>query len=126
MATRPISGNDDLRQLPRELILQLAPTRTFARQRLPRLSRIFGGAGPPAIWGRLVSAAFDAADVQGNILRGYRKPRVRHLMLEVADRTAARRWLAACMSGRDGVPQITTETPWTTKPDTCFNIGLDL
>jgi deferrochelatase/peroxidase EfeB len=73
-----------------------------------------------------VSAPFkEAADVQGNILRGYRKPHVRHLVLEVTDCTAARRWLAACISGRsDGVPQITTEAPWTTKPHTCFNIGL--
>jgi len=72
-----------------------------------------------------VSAVFDAADVQGNIVRGYRKPRLRHLVLEITDRIAARRWLAACTSGRrDGVPQITTEAPWTTKPDTCFNIGL--
>jgi len=72
-----------------------------------------------------VSAAFDAADVQGNIVRGYRKPRVRHLVLEVADRIAARRWLAASISGRDdAIPQITRETPWATKPDTCFNIGL--
>ena len=72
-----------------------------------------------------MSAVFDAADVQGNIVRGYRKPRLRHLVLEITDRIAARRWLAACTSGRrDGVPQITTEAPWTTKPDTCFNIGL--
>ena len=47
-----------------------------------------------------MSAAFNAADVQGNILRGYRKPRVRYLMLEVADRAAARRWLAASAIGR--------------------------
>jgi deferrochelatase/peroxidase EfeB len=73
-----------------------------------------------------VSAPFkEAADVQGNILRGYRKTHVRHLVLEVTDRAAARRWLAACISGRDGAPQITTEAPWgTTKPQTCFNIGL--
>jgi deferrochelatase/peroxidase EfeB len=73
-----------------------------------------------------VSAAFDAAaDVQGNILRGYRKPLVRYLVLEVADYTAARRFLADSTSGRSGVPQITTEAPWgTTKPATCFNIGL--
>ena len=51
----------------------------------------------------------DFADVQGNILRGYRMPRVRYLILEVADRSAARRWLAASISGGgDGVPQITT------------------
>lgn len=71
-----------------------------------------------------MSAVFKPADVQGNILRGYRKPRVRYLILEVADRAAARRWLAACTSGRDGVPQITTEEPWTTMPVTCFNIAL--
>jgi deferrochelatase/peroxidase EfeB len=71
-----------------------------------------------------VSAAFNAADVQGNIVRGYRKPRVRHLVLEVTDRNAARRWLAACTSGSGDVPQITSEAPWTTKPETCFNIGV--
>jgi deferrochelatase/peroxidase EfeB len=71
-----------------------------------------------------VSTAFNPADVQGNILRGYRKPRVRHLVLEITDRAAARRWLAACTSGGDGVAQITTEEPWETKPETCFNIGL--
>jgi deferrochelatase/peroxidase EfeB len=71
-----------------------------------------------------VSAVFDAADVQGNIVRGYRKPRVRHLVLEVADRSVARRWLAACTSGSGDVPQITSEAPWKTKPDTCFNIGV--
>jgi deferrochelatase/peroxidase EfeB len=68
---------------------------------------------------------FDLADLQGNILRGYRKPHVRYLILEVADRSAARRWLAASISGRDhGVPQITTGNWGAAKPDTCFNIGL--
>ena len=69
---------------------------------------------------------FDLADLQGNILRGYTsKPHVRYLILEVADRSAARRWLAASVSGRgDGVPQITTGNWGANKPDTCFNIGL--
>ena len=72
-----------------------------------------------------MSALFKAADVQGNILRGYCKPRVRYLILEVADRIAARRWLAASLSGRgEGVPQITTGDWGTAKPNTCFNIGL--
>lgn len=77
-----------------------------------------------------MSAAFDAADVQGNIVRGYRMPRARYLFLEVADPIKARRWLAATVSGsNNGVPQITTEARWTpkpgsTKPDSCFNIGL--
>jgi deferrochelatase/peroxidase EfeB len=69
---------------------------------------------------------FDLADLQGNILRGYTKmPYVRYLILEVADRIAARRWLAASISGRDhDVPQITTGNCGAAKPDTCFNIGL--
>lgn len=68
---------------------------------------------------------FNLADVQGNILRGYTgKPHVRHLILEVSDPVAARRWLAASVSGRDGVPQITTGDWGTNRPDTCFNIGL--
>src|SRR5215471_12827118 len=97
----------------------------FARQRLPGLSRIFGSSGTQTTGDRLVSAVFDLADLQGNILRGYRKPHVRYLILEVADRIAARRWLAASISGRDhGVPQITTGNWGAARPDTCFNIGL--
>ena len=65
------------------------------------------------------------AELQGNILRGYRKPYVRYLILEVGDPGAARRWLAASVSGRrDGVPQITPGDWGENKPDTCFNIGL--
>jgi deferrochelatase/peroxidase EfeB len=73
-----------------------------------------------------MSTPFNAADIQGNILRGYRKPRVRHLILEVADRTEARRWLAAGVSGRSDVPQITTQELRKTdaKPETTFNIGV--
>ena len=72
-----------------------------------------------------MSAAFEAAEVQGNILRGYRRLRVRHLVLEVVDRVAARNWLGATVSGQhDDAPQITAEAPWATKPDACFNIGL--
>ncbi|MEA2793397.1 MAG: hypothetical protein QOI87_777 [Bradyrhizobium sp.] len=73
-----------------------------------------------------MNAPFERADVQGNIVRGYRKPLVRYLVLEVVDRAAARHWLAASVSGAgNDVPQITTEAPWGhTKPDTCFNIGL--
>jgi deferrochelatase/peroxidase EfeB len=71
-----------------------------------------------------VSAVFKPDDVQGNIVRGYRKARVRHLVLEITGRDAARRWLVARVSGRDDVTQITPETTWTAKPDTCFNIGV--
>ena len=68
----------------------------------------------------------DLADLQGNILRGStKKPHVRYLILEVADPSAARRWLAASVSGRgDGVPQITSGDWGANRPDTCFNVGL--
>jgi deferrochelatase/peroxidase EfeB len=72
----------------------------------------------------MVSAMVDVADVQGNILRGYRHPRVRHLILAVADATEARAWLGATVSGAGGVPQVTSQAPWDEKPSTCFNIGL--
>jgi deferrochelatase/peroxidase EfeB len=72
-----------------------------------------------------VNAEFNRKDVQGNILRGYRSGLVRHLMLEVHDRAAARRFLGASVAGGNAdVPAITSETPWSRKPDACFNIGL--
>lgn len=72
-----------------------------------------------------MSAMFKLADLQGNILRGYtNKPHVRYLILEVVERSAARRWLADSVSGRNGVPQITSGDWGEKKPDTCFNIGL--
>src|SRR4029077_10935188 len=90
------------------------------------LTRIFGVSGQRTIGDRLVSAMFNLADLQGNILRGYtKKPHVRYLILEVAEPSAARRWLAASVSGRgDGVPQITSGDWGGNRPDTCFNIGL--
>jgi deferrochelatase/peroxidase EfeB len=72
----------------------------------------------------MVSAMFDVADVQGNILRGYRHSRVRHLILSVADAAEARSWLGATVSGTGSVPQVTSQAPWDEKPATCFNIGL--
>lgn len=68
---------------------------------------------------------FNAADVQGNIVRGYNYNRVRYLMLAVADLTAARQWLAViARGGKDGIPAITPEEQWDVRPATCFNIGL--
>lgn len=72
-----------------------------------------------------MSAAFDQSLIQGNILKGYRRSRVRHIVLAVTDRAAARRWLGASVSGHsEHVPQITSGAPWASKPDVCFNIGL--
>lgn len=59
----------------------------------------------------------DLADVQGNILRGYRASRVRHVLVHVADRGAARAWLASVA--------VTTAEDWgPTKPATCLNVGV--
>lgn len=66
---------------------------------------------------------FDPADVQGNILRGYRYARVRHVVLGVEDSACARDWLGHCTDGSDGHPQVTSEEHWTVKPASCFNLG---
>ena len=73
-----------------------------------------------------MSAGFNRNDVQGNILRGYRRKVVRHLILEVGDRAAARKFLGVSVAGGDAdVPGITSEAPWgDKKPPVCFNIGL--
>jgi deferrochelatase/peroxidase EfeB len=76
-----------------------------------------------------VIETLDIKDIQGNILRGYRRGVARNLILEVTDRAAARRFLAASVEGDDtDVPAITRERsqkwPEQHKPDFCFNIGL--
>jgi deferrochelatase/peroxidase EfeB len=70
-------------------------------------------------------ASPDLADVQGNILRGYRKPLVRHLVLGVADRSASGNWLLDA-TGRDPVTthQVTSAEPWDYKPPTCLNVSV--
>ncbi len=72
-----------------------------------------------------MSRAFDLAAIQGNILRGYRRQYVRHVMLEVTDRVAARQFLSAALDpGSDDVPAITRDMTWVIRPTYCFNIGL--
>ncbi|MEM9549719.1 MAG: hypothetical protein AAGA05_01005 [Pseudomonadota bacterium] len=72
-----------------------------------------------------MSIGFDRADLQGNIVRGYRRDYVRHLMLEVTNHKVARIWLGKTASGGgEGIPALTTEEQWTTRPEYCFNIGL--
>ncbi|MFT7597903.1 MAG: deferrochelatase/peroxidase EfeB [Acidimicrobiales bacterium] len=76
----------------------------------------------------------DLSDVQGNILRGYHLKFVRHVVVRVADRTAARKFLAAVVPllsnpGRpaDAAPprlSITTAEWWTSKPATCLNVAI--
>ena len=69
--------------------------------------------------------AVDLADVQGNILRGYRTQRVRHLVLRVADLASARRWIGATAGDdRALAPAITPAAEWVHKPETFFNLGI--
>jgi deferrochelatase/peroxidase EfeB len=69
----------------------------------------------------------EIGNVQGNILRGYTLPAVRHMILGVSDRAAARAFLAASVTGGNpNVPQITTEQQIGAKLPklvTAFNLG---
>ncbi len=69
--------------------------------------------------------ALDLADIQGNLLRGYRFSDARHFALAVTDGEAARRFLGDLVSGNERrSPQVTTDEEWTAKPKYCLNIGL--
>src|SRR4051812_10616238 len=56
-----------------------------AWRRLQGLSGLFRRSGARQARSRLVSTTIDLSDVQGNILRGYRRALVRHLILEISD-----------------------------------------
>jgi len=72
-----------------------------------------------------VVSQLDFADLQGNILRGYGKQYVRHLVLSVANPGAARRWLSDATSGDESAaPQITNGEQWAERRRTCVNIGV--
>jgi deferrochelatase/peroxidase EfeB len=64
-------------------------------------------------------------DVQGNILRGYRKNRVRHLLVQIVDASKARAWVGATTgSDRAIAPAVTTAGHWGERPpDVCVNLG---
>ncbi|RZL94023.1 MAG: hypothetical protein EOP82_06035 [Variovorax sp.] len=68
----------------------------------------------------------DLADVQGNILRGYRKSMVRHLITQVIDARQARAWIGATVGpDRSVAPAITDAAHWGEQPpDVCFNLGI--
>ncbi len=73
-----------------------------------------------------VNSKFNVADIQGNILRGYGKSYVRHLVLSIDKPASARRWLSDAIGGDESVtPQITTGKPWAAgSPSSCVNIGI--
>lgn len=73
----------------------------------------------------MVSTDFDPKKVQGNILRGYRRSRVRYLMIAIKDARQTRQWLGRTLDAEDsGAPTITSEAPWTERPEYCFNLGI--
>ncbi len=106
------------------------------------LHRLFGPRGHEASpAGPNASATLDLHDIQGFILRGYRMPMVRHLLLTVGVPSEARKVLGRLVSGDESrAPQITTAQDWHVgfepgpgddqtepprrKPDYCLNIGI--
>ena len=70
-------------------------------------------------------STLDLADIQGNLLRGYRSAHARHFALGVGDAAGARAFLGQLVAG-PGIPtpQITTAEEWDSTPPYCLNIGL--
>ncbi|MCW3039799.1 MAG: peroxidase, partial [Solirubrobacterales bacterium] len=60
----------------------------------------------------------DLADLQGNVLCGYGHSRAAYRFCRVDDAVAGRAWLAAL------APQVTSATPWTTRPERTLNVAL--
>lgn len=73
----------------------------------------------------MVSTHLDLDDIQGNILRGYRKNYARHFVLTFGTASGARA-LIQLLTTADGskAPQVTSARPWDKKPPYCLNIGL--
>jgi deferrochelatase/peroxidase EfeB len=89
----------------------------------------------------ITKAALDLEDIQGLILRGYRMPVVRHVLLKVNAPAAARKLFGRLVSGDEAdAPQVTTAKDWHVgfepgpgddltsgprcKPDYCLNVGI--
>jgi deferrochelatase/peroxidase EfeB len=69
--------------------------------------------------------ALDLADIQGNLLRGYRSANARHFALEVGNRPGGAAFIAGLVSGDESrSPQITTAEEWDTKPSYTLNLGI--
>src|SRR3977135_3253039 len=67
----------------------------------------------------------ELADIQGNLLRGYRSANARHFALGIGDPQGAATFIAGLVSGDEKrSPQITTAEQWDTKPHYTLNIGL--
>jgi deferrochelatase/peroxidase EfeB len=69
--------------------------------------------------------SLDVADIQGNILRGYRIHYARHFAVAINDPAGAARLLGLLISGDEqAAPQITTAVEWKERPKNFLNVGL--
>jgi deferrochelatase/peroxidase EfeB len=69
--------------------------------------------------------ALELADIQGNLLRGYRCANARHFALGVTDPRAACEFIGGLIAGEEGTsPQVSTADHWGEKPRYCLNIGV--
>lgn len=69
--------------------------------------------------------ALDLADIQGNLLRGYRSANARHFALAVRDAAKGAAFIAGLISGDEKRgPQITTAELWDAKPHYQINLGI--
>jgi deferrochelatase/peroxidase EfeB len=68
--------------------------------------------------------ALDLADIQGNLLRGYRSANARHFALAVGDQAGGAAFVAGLISGDERAsPQITNAEEWDDKPHYTLNAG---
>ena len=69
--------------------------------------------------------SLDLDDIQGNILRGYRMNKVRHLALAFGNSSGARSLIGLMVNGKsDQAPQITSARTWNEIPEYCLNLGI--
>jgi Dyp-type peroxidase family len=67
----------------------------------------------------------DLADIQGNILRGYRVHHARHFALAVSSAQGGQAFLAALVNGDEAhSPQVSTAAAHTQRPEYFLNVGL--
>ncbi len=66
----------------------------------------------------------DLSDVQGLVVRGYKMPHARHLLVRIDSVPAARALLGSLVDGSPGRPQVTRATSWTDKPDSCLTVAV--
>lgn len=71
----------------------------------------------------LPAPVVELADVQANIVRGFKAERARHFALSFADPVLGRAFLSGLLDGTSPGPKITPGGTWATRPSTCLNIG---